>query len=97
MKTTYVFRDGEWVDKAKAAPLATSGAAPMVIGDSMDATRHPRTGEMFESKSRFREVNRRHGLIEVGNEWNAMTQRRPIPMEPAVHDVKRAYEKVFGG
>ena len=38
-----------------------------VIADEMPPTKHPITGEIFTSKSKFREVTRRHGCVEIGD------------------------------
>ncbi len=42
--------------------------APMVITDTMDALRHPATGDMVDSKAHFRKVTRDHGAQEVGTD-----------------------------
>lgn len=39
-----------------------------VISDGMDATRHPVTGRIYESKSRFRADTRATGCVELGND-----------------------------
>ena len=39
-----------------------------VIQDSMEPTWHPCTGEKIDSKSRFRQITKAHGCVEVGNE-----------------------------
>ena len=41
---------------------------PAIHRDSMDALVHPATGETMDSKSRFREVTKAHGMVEVGND-----------------------------
>lgn len=97
MRTTYVMRDGQLVPKSEAAPLSGGRASFHVIGDSMDAVRHPRTGKFYDSKSAFRAENRRHGLIEVGNEFNAITRREPGRLPSSAADVAMAYRKVMDG
>lgn len=47
--------------------------------DTMPATRHPVTGEIFESKSAFRRVTRANHLEEVGNDWAGQRPRVPEP------------------
>jgi hypothetical protein len=42
---------------------------PAIHRDNMDALVHPATGKVFDSKSRFREVTKAHGLTEVGNDY----------------------------
>lgn len=39
------------------------GKAPMVIQDSMDAERHPMTGETVDSRARWRRIDRENGLV----------------------------------
>lgn len=84
--TTYVMRAGRLVKKQRAAPLR--GVA--VISDSMAMLKHPGTGAMIDSKSRFREHTRASGCVEVGTE----TMREQPRYEPSVleivHDVKRS-------
>lgn len=64
--TSYVYRSGKVVDKSTAASLA--GRVGGVISDTMPGMFHPITMKMMDSKSRFREVTRAHGCVEVGNE-----------------------------
>ena len=64
------------VDKNSAAPLTVSGAAPSVIRDEMDATRHMATGEYMTSKAKFRRATREAGCVEVGNEVAVLTRPR---------------------
>jgi len=48
---------------------------PSIRRDTMDAAVHPATGEVMDSKSRFREVTKAHGLVEVGTD--NLTNRNP--------------------
>ena len=64
------------VDKNSAAPLTVSGAAPSVIRDEMDATRHMADNHMYTSKAKFRQATRAANCIEVGNELAALTRPR---------------------
>lgn len=43
-------------------------ARPQIITDSMDAVRHPVTGQYMDSKSEFRKITRAAGCEEMGNE-----------------------------
>lgn len=65
--TTYVYRNGQLVDRATAGPRH-QGRVNGVISDTMGAMRHPITGKLMDSKSSFRSVTRAHGCVEVGNE-----------------------------
>lgn len=55
---------GEWVEVDKSS----SGGFHSVIADEMPPTYHPATGEMITSKSKFRDVTRASGCVEMGNE-----------------------------
>jgi hypothetical protein len=47
--------------------------AHFVITDEMEPTRHTGSGKIFDSKSAYREENKRLGLLEVGNDWRNET------------------------
>jgi hypothetical protein len=53
--------------------------AVSVISDSMDAIRHHGTGEIIDSKSKFRAATRASGCIEVGTE--KIKPRQPIKLD----------------
>lgn len=46
-------------------------ALDLYIQDEMAPTRHPVTGEVFTSKSKFREVTRALGFEEIGNDYDS--------------------------
>lgn len=56
---------------------------PAIHRDGMDALVHPATGETFDSKSRFREVTRAHGLVEVGTEARNYVNNQKAPKDTA--------------
>lgn len=79
--TTYVMRGGRLVLRDRAAPRAVVyGAAPGVIRDEMDATRHMADGNYYTSKSAFRRTTRQYGCVEVGNDASMARPRKPVPM-----------------
>lgn len=88
----YIRHNGEWVpaDRFVRAP----SVFPMIIRDTMDPLVNMADGKLYDSKSRFRETTRAHGLIEIGNEQQA-TQRAKLP--PAGPDIARAWEMVEQG
>lgn len=62
-----------------------------VIQDTMDATRHPINGRMYESKSEFRKLTKAAGCVEVGNDPLPRGERRGPP--PGLKDeLLRAYD-----
>ncbi len=96
--TTYVLReDGNGrfhlVEKHLATPAGVK--TPFVMTDSMDPTVHPSNGKVYDSKSRFRQETKARGLVEVGNEYRAMTERAPVQRDPVAADVARAYDMVM--
>ena len=70
---------------------------PSIRRDTMDAAVHPATGAVMDSKSRFREVTKAHGLVEVGTD--NLTNRNPPreSRESRKRDIKRAIEMVEQG
>ena len=60
------------------APRAKTGAF-YVISDSMNPTKHMGTGEILDSKAKFRAATRASGCVEVGNE--AIKPRKHIPLD----------------
>lgn len=79
--TTYVFRNGELVEKHLAEPLVISGAAPNVISDIMPETRHMASGKFHTSKSQFRAETKAYGCIEVGSDASILRPRKPVVLD----------------
>jgi hypothetical protein len=70
------------------------------ITDGMDYTRHMCNNRYYDSKSRFRQVTKEHGCIEVGNEEATMLKpRKPTKLDKRqrVEDIKRAIYDVKNG
>lgn len=91
MRQVYVLRDGSLVPKREAEAIY---AAPMVIRDGMDDLRHPVTGEMFDSKSKFRQTTKAAGCIELGND--RFTPSRPTEADVR-NDVHKAVQMLHQG
>ena len=68
--------------------------APYVISDTMEPTMHMATGQVLDSKHKFRQITREHGLDEVGNE--KMMPRTPTTVPRPGPDIKRAIEELRG-
>ena len=66
MRTTYVFRNGKFVEKGSEEDYESS-KGPIIISDEMDAVQHPCNGLWYESKSAFRKTTKAHGCVEVGS------------------------------
>ena len=67
MRTRYKY-DPATGKVVEASQITPPSSGVFVISDVMDATLHPVTGKMYDSKSRFRAETRARGLTEVGNE-----------------------------
>ena len=86
-RQSFVWRNGELVDRRFAAPLHAARSAPSVISDTMsDAALHPCTGKMMDSKSAFRRVTRENGCVEIGNETAAPSRA----YETSHHEIESA-------
>lgn len=98
--TTYVIRNGKLVEKYKAAPKYERSAAPHVISDIMDATRHMATGRMHTSKSAFRKDTKASGCVEYGTETTQLLKpRKPVPLDRGKRrdDIRRTIYEIKNG
>lgn len=94
--TTYVYRNGQLVDK-RLAPPRDVGRAPAVISDTMSAMRHPITQKLMDSKSGFRAVTRAHGCVEVGTETQRDNRRLDgFDSSSRKADIAQAYRELGG-
>lgn len=80
MRKTYVYRNGEMVEKNQAY---SESIAPMVMGD-IAPYQSMIDGSMIESRSRHREHLRANNCIEVGNE-KMETKLAPVSSESRKH------------
>ncbi len=87
----YVYRNGKLVEKHLAPPLASGSAAPNVISDIMDPTRHMVTGRYHTSKAAFRAETKAAGCVEVGNDPAITRPRKTVPLsrEQRREDIRR--------
>lgn len=54
----------------KGRTTSKGSASPFVHQDSFKTPlRHPKTGEMVDSQTRWNQINKEHGLRVVGNDW----------------------------
>ncbi len=75
---------GKWHDLDEPWPTKcyrhfNKSAAPYVISDNMEPTKHHGTGRMISSKRAFSAETRRAGMVELGNE--PIRARKPIPLD----------------
>ena len=95
MKRKYVWHEGTFVDVTDWKP--TPRKTPYIVRDSMEHAMHPATGEMMDSKSRFREVTRAHGLVEVGNDWRTSQTKPRLTRADRKRDIAAAMEQIESG
>ncbi len=84
----------EWHTVARPVTRSerTGNRAPYYIPDQMEPTLHPVTGEMLDSKHKFRQRTRSAGCDEVGNDTAPPRQRERVS-KPG-EDIKRAIEEL---
>lgn len=63
-RKVYVFRSGKCVEVGKASPTELHS----VHQDTMAPLRHPKTGEMIESRTQWNAINSKYKLECVGND-----------------------------
>lgn len=74
----------QWHDLEQPWPIKcerhfTKSAAPNVISDTMEPTKHHGTGRMIGSKREFSAETRRAGMVELGNE--TIKPRQPVVLD----------------
>jgi len=95
VKSKYVWHEGAWVDVTNWRPPPRK--TPYIIRDTMDALQHPATGQVFDSKSRFREITKAHGLIEVGNDSPKSPKAPTVDRNARKKAISEAYDMVASG
>lgn len=98
--TTYVWRDGELIEKHLAPPLNESfGEAPFIISDNMDSTRHMATGRYHTSKATFRADTKASGCVEVGTDTSILKPRKQITLDRRQRrdDIKKSIYQLKNG
>ena len=92
-RETWVWRDGELVEKHLATPLHAEGSSLYVISDTVEGFRSMADGNMYDSKSRYRADLRARGCVEIGNE---RMERRPTPLPPVRDYMRQAIHQLKG-
>ena len=96
MKRKFIWHDGQFIDVTdwkRPAPVF-----PSIIRDTMSAAVHPATGQVLDSKSRFREITKAHGLVEVGTDTSQTTQKaRTRDVKSVKKDIAEAWNMVEQG
>jgi hypothetical protein len=90
---------GNWHDLDQPWPCAvvTKSSAPYVISDTMAPMKHMGTGEILDSKAKFRSATRASGCIELGNE--TVKPRAPVKLssEQRRNDIRKAIYDLRNG
>ena len=55
------------IEKPRIAPARGAFPCPRIASDTMDLTEHV-DGKFYDSKSKFRQVTKEQGCIEIGND-----------------------------
>lgn len=92
-RATYVFRNGELVEKHLAEPLHVAhGSAPNIRPDGMDAIQSQVDGRMYDSKSAYYGSVKRAGCEIVGNDRAGFGPRPEYRPQNVGQDIKRSIE-----
>ena len=70
---------------------------PAIHRDTTEPLVHPATGQTLDSKSRFRQITKDHGLIEVGNDSLTSLNPRRDDVKSRKQDIAQAIEMVEQG
>ena len=89
-RITYVYRDGEWVEKTRSTMVQTFG----VITDSHEPFLSMADGKIYDSKSAYRRTLKEKGLQEVGNEDPRKHVEKQWNMPPVSESIKQAIEEI---
>lgn len=94
MRTTYVIRDGQLVEKTSEYI-----DAPMVISDEMAATRHMANGKYYTSKQKFRQATKDANCVEIGTEAPLTKPRKRVELDRRQRreDIRRAMTQLRDG
>lgn len=80
---TFVFRDGQLIDKRHAPPMRvkrSSLSAPMIISDQLPDTWNPANGQTYDSRSAYYRAVKDMGCEVVGND--SCASRAHVHTEP---------------
>lgn len=93
-RTTYVLRDGVFVEKT-----STYIDAPQIISDEMPLTKHMADGKHYTSKRKFRQATKDAGCVEIGTETNLTKPRKKVELDRRARreDIKRAIVQLRDG
>lgn len=91
--TTYVYRNGEWIDKTLVRG-SVERRTHFISPDSIGAFRSMADGEIYDSKSAYRRTLKEKGMLEVGNEDPRKHAKKQWDMPPVSESIKQAIEEI---
>lgn len=100
-RATYVFRDGQLIDKRLAPPPAyqrSSLKAPYIRTDGMSATWNPVNGKHYDSKSAYERAVRNAGCVIVGDDSSLTRAEAPqFAAEGVEQSISTAIDRLAAG
>lgn len=74
---------GKFVEGTPPRRVKKYGDAPMYISDVMPETKHPGTGEIVDSRSRWNRIDKANGWVTTGSMSDTgVTKKRYDPLSP---------------
>lgn len=84
----WIFEDGKLIPYESRK---SNSPHHFVIDDTMPDMWHPCTGQMINSKSKFRQITKQHGCIEYGNE--KLKDKRDLDVPGTKEALIKAYNE----
>ena len=94
---TYVWRNGDLVEKSMAELRDRKNPAPNIISDNMPMLKHHGSGQMIDSKRKFSKTTRELGLTEIGNEMPKPRQPVKLDKRDRVNDIQKTIYDLRNG
>jgi len=94
---TYVWRNGDLVEKSMAELRDRKNPAPNIISDNMPMLKHHGSGQMIDSKRKFSKTTRELGMVELGNETPKPRQPARMDKRERIEDVQKAIYQLKNG
>ncbi len=88
MRETFIWRDGKLIPKDQAPPPPSRkvhGAMP-----DIQPFQSPIDGSVISSRPHLAAHNRRHGVIDTGDDKTVLQKRKPYEPQGLVEDIRRA-------
>ena len=93
----YVWVEGELYERGtepRRPPKRSHLPAPMIQSDHVDEFRSHADGQIYSSKSRYREELRARGMVEVGNERAALNDQPTFEPIGVAEDISKAIDEL---